>query len=109
MAEGLQRLVDADVVIGHNFRSYDAYHIERLLDGLLKFDQAKIVDTLELCRKVVPELKTPGLETWGEIFGYPKIHFKAFEKYDPAMVPYCERDCRINKLVFDFLMEAQKA
>lgn len=103
--EGLVRLAEADLCIGHNFIGYDVKHIERLTDGLVTFDRGKIVDTLQLGRKVVPGMDNYKLETWGEILGYPKIHFNRFDVFDPLMVPYCERDCEISAKIFRFLME----
>ena len=102
--EGLLRLAEADVVIGHHFKGYDAKHIERLTEGLVRFDHSKIVDTLELSRRVEPGLKNHKLETWGEILGHPKIEFNKFDVYDPKMVPYCQRDCEINAQLFTYLM-----
>lgn len=104
VAEGLLRLAEAECVIGHNFKDYDAKQIERLTDGLVTIDNEKIVDTLELSRKVEPTLSNHKLETWGEILGRPKIDFKRFDKFDPLMVPYCRRDCEINLDLFNYLM-----
>jgi hypothetical protein len=106
VAEGLLRLSMADLVIGHNFIDYDAGVAEKLTEGLITFDRERIVDTLKLGRKLLPDMKCQKLEEWGDILGLPKIVFnEGFSRFHPKMVPYCERDCRLNKRVFDFLME----
>jgi hypothetical protein len=108
ISEGLIRIAEADIVIGHNFRAYDAKVIEELTDGIIKLDDEQIVDTLELGREILPEMKKQSLETWGEILGFPKVVFnEGFDRFHPKMVPYCERDCRLDMRVFDFLMEVQ--
>lgn len=106
VSEGLLRLMDADLVVGHNWRKYDEVHIERLTEGLITVPDERIVDTLELSRKLV-KMKNHGLETWGEMFNLPKIKDTVpdFDSFHPAMIPYCERDVRITKLVFDLMME----
>jgi DNA polymerase III alpha subunit (gram-positive type) len=108
IAEGLLRLAEADLVIGHNFIGYDMEVAEKLTGGLVKFDRDRIVDTLVLGRKLLPEMKSQKLEVWGEMLGLPKIQFnEGFERFTPTMVPYCQRDCEVTKMVFDFLMEIQ--
>jgi hypothetical protein len=102
--EGLLRLAEADVVIGHNFKGYDAKNIERMTNYLVKFDRDRIIDTLDLS-KANARLDNHKLKTWGEMFGYPKGDWTDFSRWDPGMIPYCERDCRLTKKVFDFLNE----
>jgi hypothetical protein len=113
VCEGLARLADADIVIGHNFKGYDAKYITKLTDGLIEFDQSRIVDTCELSRILFPHLVNHKLETWGEILGFPKIKYtEGFTRFHPKMVPYCEQDVRLNKALYDFLlreMEGQAA
>lgn len=102
--EGLIRIEGAKV-IGHNFRKYDAAQIERLTGNMIKFDQKRIIDTLELSRKFVPEFPNHKLDTWGQALGYPKLKHKDFKTYSQEMDTYCERDCLITKKVFEFLLE----
>jgi hypothetical protein len=101
VSEGLMRLAEADIVIGHNFKGYDAKHIRILTEGIIDIPNDKIIDTLDLSRAAYPEWKSHKLETWGLFLGYPKIYFKDFSKFDPKMVPYCQQDCVITKKVFD--------
>lgn len=101
---GILRMHEADVLIGHNIRKYDCFHIERLMEGIVTFDQRRIVDTVELSRKLFPSLKDHKLATWGEILGSPKLDFKEFDRYTPEMAVYCEQDCRLNKALYEFLL-----
>jgi hypothetical protein len=111
VSDGLIRLVNADLVIFHNGFGYDIPVIEKLTEGLIVLDQSKIIDTLKLSRKFFPELSKErggsghSLEVWGEIFDFPKGDWKKFDKFYPEMVPYCERDCRLTRKIFDFTNE----
>jgi DNA polymerase III alpha subunit (gram-positive type) len=106
IAEGIMRAAEADILIAHNGIDYDIPVMERLSGGLITFDRDKVVDTLVLGRRLLPEMKCQKLEEWGDILGWPKIKFnEGFDVFHPAMVPYCERDCQVTKMVFDFLME----
>ncbi|RYD64010.1 MAG: hypothetical protein EOP83_10800 [Verrucomicrobiaceae bacterium] len=103
---GLMRIAEADIVIGHNFKGYDAKVIANLTDGLIKLDESKIIDTCELSRKLFREMPNHKLETWGDIFEFPKIKYdKGFEKFHPDMVPYCERDVELNAVLYEFMMK----
>lgn len=101
---GLMRLAEADLVVGHYFKGYDAPVIERLTEGLITFDRNKIDDTVEISRALFPELSDHKLGTWGELLGYPKLDFTNFDTFDPAMIPYCERDCRLNGALYRFFL-----
>lgn len=103
--EGLIRLSQADLVIGHNFRLYDAAQIERMTDGLIVIPKDKIIDTLDLSRSLVQDFPDHKLSTWGDALGFPKGDHKDFSRYTPAMDIYCERDCRLTKRIFEFMVE----
>lgn len=102
---GLMRIAEAERVIGHNFRGYDKKVIEKLTDGLITLDNARIDDTVEISRSLFPTLQNHKLATWGEIFGYPKLDFNNFDEWDPLMIPYCQRDCELNKVLYDFFVD----
>lgn len=106
VAEGLLRLLEADLVVFHNGKGYDVPVIKRLTEGLVEIPEEKIVDTLELSRKMV-KMKNHGLEAWGEIFDLNKTKdtIPNFDCFWPQMVPYCERDCRITKKLFELILE----
>lgn len=106
---GLMRLAEAERVIGHNFKGYDAPTIEKLTDGLIVIPKDRIDDTLEISRELFPDLVNHKLATWGEILGYPKLEMKIFERFTPEMIPYCERDVRLNAKVYRFFIEHLEA
>lgn len=103
---GLMRLAEADLIIGHCFKSFDAVQIKKLTDGLINIPKEKIIDTHEYSRKLF-EMEKHTLETWGELLGIPKLGntITDFFSFDPAMIPYCKRDCEITKETFIVLNE----
>jgi hypothetical protein len=111
VAEGLLRIADADLVVGHYFRGYDKKVIEKLSEGVIVLDDNKIDDTCEMSRELFPELPNHKLETWGKILGSPKIKYdKGFEEFHPEMLPYCEQDVRLNAEVYrTFIKEMSRA
>jgi DNA polymerase III alpha subunit (gram-positive type) len=104
VATGLLKLMEADITIGHNWRRYDVKNIERMTKNLIKIDQSKIIDTLELSRKFC-KLTNHKLSTWGKMMNFLKEDYSDFSRFDKKMIPYCERDCRLTKKVFDILNE----
>lgn len=102
---GLMRLMEADIVVGHNFKGYDAKVIKKLTDGLIEIPKEKIIDTCELSRSMFPQMPNHKLESWGEIFNFPKIKYdKGFEQFHPEMVPYCKQDVELNAVLYDFFL-----
>lgn len=102
---GLMRLAEADLVVGHYFRGFDAPQIERLTEGLIKFRPDQIDDTVEISRALFPELKSHKLREWGEILGYPKLESPSFDEFTPELLPYLERDVRLNKALYQFFLD----
>lgn len=105
VAVGLMRLVEADLVIGHNFREYDAKVISKLTERVIEIPNEKIIDTLELGRMLFPDMPNHRLATWGEMLGLPKIEYTGgFDEFHEDMLPYCKRDVVLNKLLYEFLL-----
>lgn len=104
VAEGLVRISQADKVIFYNGLGYDVPVIERLTEGLVTFERPRIIECLDLSRRYV-RMKNHKLATWGELFDFPKGDHSDFTKYSQEMSVYCERDCRLTKLVFNLLNE----
>lgn len=104
---GMLRLAEADAFIGHYIKGFDVPVMERLSSGLVTFRQEKLIDTLEMSKKLC-NLKRHGLAAWGDLFEYPKFPQPTFDEFTPEMVPYCERDCRLNKKVAEFLFELEE-
>lgn len=87
---------EVDTWIGHNFLSFDAYQIERLVKGA-KFDYTKIIDTLVISRLIHYNI-TGGhsLNAWGKRMGCPKINFNEFSRFSEDMRVYCNQDVTVN-------------
>jgi len=100
IAEAIALLQDAKLLVGHNIKTFDIRVIEKIMEGAVTFDRTRVLDTLFLSKALV-KMDSHGLETWGEILGVPKLDTPfSFFRYDPRMVPYCERDVDLNLEVF---------
>lgn len=104
---GMLRLLEADMVVGHCFQSFDAPVIEKLTDGLINIPSSKIYDTCSKSQKLVKGMRNHKLKEWGEILGFPKGDHSDFSKLTPEMLVYCERDVRLTRKLFDFLLEVE--
>ena len=116
--DGLKILQEAEFIVGHNFRSYDAKLIKKLTG--VELPQEKILDTLEMCRKFVDvtemekldyELHAAGLmpldcvkrmslKAWGHRLGRLKGTFGEttdWQTFSTAMVEYCVDDVLLNR------------
>jgi DNA polymerase III alpha subunit (gram-positive type) len=103
---GLMRLAEADLVIGHCFKTFDAVVIKKLTDGLIDIKPEKIFDTCEYSRALFPKLENHRLSTWGDIFQDHKLEYdKGFDKFHPEMIPYLEQDVKLNARLYRFLKE----
>jgi DNA polymerase III epsilon subunit-like protein len=98
-------LGEAKMVVGHYIRGYDCPVIEKLTDGMITFTEEAKVDTLDMSKRLYPSRQKHSLEMWGEEFGMPKLKSPLFEKFDPAMLPYCRRDVEITVKLFFHLVE----
>lgn len=103
--DGLLILANADNIIGHNFIKYDAKVIKKLTYGLIDLDHEKILDTLVMSRIYFPDFPDHKLSTWGEYLDFPKLEFEDFTQLSDEMIEYCERDVRLNRLMFDIIKE----
>lgn len=104
IAEAIVRLQAAKLLAGHNIKTFDVRVIEKIMEGVVQFDRDKILDTLYLSKALV-KMDDHKLEGWGEILGLPKLDTPfSFYRFDPRMVPYCERDVELNLKVFDALL-----
>ncbi len=104
---GLMKMAEADLLIGHNLLGYDIPLIEQFTNRLLTFDRARIIDTLLMSRRLV-NMPRHRLYDWGDMLGYPKFPQPDFATFSPEMIPYCERDCRLNKVVFQTLSDIEQ-
>lgn len=87
------------IFVGHNFLSFDAPNIERLLG--VRIPLSRCVDTLVLSYLYNPRM--PGghsLAAWGERLGAPKIHFDDFSHFSEVMLEYCIQDTDTNRVLY---------
>ena len=100
IAQAILRLQDAKLLVGHNIKTFDIRVIEKIMEGAVQFDRTRVLDTLHLSKALVT-MDNHKLEGWGEILGVPKLDTPfSFYRWDPRMVPYCERDVELNLQVF---------
>ena len=84
-----------NVIIGHNFKTFDAVELERVLDVKV---EAEIVDTLAISWYILPNRKKAfGLAAFGEDYGIPKPKIDDWEGLTYEQYKYrCEEDVKIN-------------
>ena len=119
---GVERLLNASTLVGHNIISYDIPLIKERYD----FDfQGEVIDTLVLSRLFYPNLqdkdhqRSPAgmprsmygrhsLEAWGYRLrcfkgDYGK-HEGAWDTYTPEMLDYCIQDTEVTVKLFELMM-----
>lgn len=85
--------------IGHNFLTFDATAIKKILGVNIPNDD--IVDTLILSRLMYTGLvHQHGLGAWGERIGLAKGDFHDFSKYTPEMLSYMLQDLEVTEKLF---------
>jgi DNA polymerase-1 len=100
LSEGLQKLLEADLIAGHNIIGYDLPVLKRLLGWTPRPSQT-IWDTLimsQLC--MFQRTHRHGLKGWGEFFEYPKGDYNDWTNYNQEMLTYCIQDVTLNTLVY---------
>ena len=100
LEEGLQKLLEADLIAGHNIIGYDLPVLKRLLGWEPRPSQT-VWDTLlmsQLC--MFQRTHRHGLAGWGEFFKYPKGDYNDWTNYNQEMLAYCKQDVTLNTLVY---------
>jgi len=93
--------------VGHNFISFDAPVLNRLLAaGILLSD---VVDTLVLSYLYNPGLDGHALADYGERFGIAKVEHEDWSQFSPHMMERCRGDVLLTKRVFLALREKMNA
>ena len=93
--------------IGHNFLSFDAPVLNRLLGTNIK--EENIFDTLVLSRLFNSTRKGHSLADWGVTLGFPKQDFHSFDVYTEQMLEYCENDVEVCYRIWNHLKEKEAA
>jgi DNA polymerase-1 len=98
---------EAKLVVGHNIIGFDIPVLKKLFGYELP-KTCKIHDTVILSR--ILDYRRHGeqghsLEVWGDALNYPKIEFDDFSVCTQEMIDYCLQDVRLNKVVYDELLD----
>lgn len=120
IADGLEHLASADVLIGHNIIFYDIPVIRKLYP-FYTFRAAPVIDTLVCTRLIWPKeilydldlsvypevpakLKgSASLKAWGYRLADNKIEFKDFSAYSEEMAEYCRQDVNVTYKLLCFI------
>jgi len=106
LADGIQMLRDADMIIGHNIYAFDIPLIERLYGSLDKKPE-QIMDTLILSRLVYGDNppttdQSHSLMAWGEHLGHSKIDYQGgWDNYTAEMGKYCLQDSVVTAKIWE--------
>lgn len=130
IAEGVERLMDADERIGHNIAHFDEKAVRIVFPNYAP--KGIMTDTLVLSRMIVPDTKTgdsvlaargklPGnligshsLDAWGYRLGkskgdYAKVMMKLgldpWASWNPHMEDYCENDIDVNEILYHAIVQ----
>lgn len=116
----------AEVIIGHNFISFDAPILNRLWNMKIRLSQ--VFDTLILSRLLNPVIENGhSLDSWGERLGLNKIDYSAIwswmtgifvdkktntsmpfdEPVESLLLHYCKRDVELTGKLYEYLRTEQ--
>ena len=126
---GLDMLMQADTIIGHNVIKFDIPAIQKLYPNfIVREDQ--VLDTLTLSTLIYPDLtdvdvrllakeklekklfKSHSLKAWGQRLGFPKGDYDmSIEEnrlaWNKEMEDYCEQDCFVTAKLHQHLMSKE--
>jgi DNA polymerase I-like protein with 3'-5' exonuclease and polymerase domains len=122
---GLQALAEADRIVGHNVIKFDIPALKKMYG--FSPPLVKVIDTLVLSRCIFSDLRNEdfgrnnfdpklvgshSLKAWGHRMGkQTKLTYGeedgAFDHYNEEMKKYCERDCIVTQLLYDYLMKEE--
>lgn len=106
-AEAIKWYESADLIVGHNFMSFDGPQLNRLLKPRL-IDPRKIIDTIIISRLhdysiAIPKgaSKPHSLQAWGIRLGKHKGDFHEFDKFSDEMVEYWYGDIEVTHALYE--------
>ena len=122
---GLKALAEADRIVGHNVIGFDIPALKKMYG--FSPPLVKVVDTLVLSRCIFSDLRNEdfgrnnfddklvgshSLKAWGHRMGkQTKLTYGeedgAFDHYNDEMKKYCERDCIVTQLLYDYLISQE--
>lgn len=101
--EGIEFLLSADVLIGHNIQGYDIPVLQKLYSFNFK---GEVWDTLIASRLHHARMKKHSLKAWGQVLVRKKLikagkaGFEDWTKYSQDMLDYCIQDVVVNTALF---------
>jgi len=122
---GLTALAEADRIVGHNVIKFDIPALKKMYG--FSPPLVKVVDTLVMSRCIFSDLRNEdfgrnnfdkalvgshSLKAWGHRMGKAtKLTYGeedgAFDHYNDEMKKYCERDCIVTQLLYDYLLSQE--
>lgn len=122
---GLTALAEADRIVGHNVIKFDIPALKKLYG--FSPPLVKVIDTLVMSRCIFSDLRNEdfgrnnfdpklvgshSLKAWGHRMGKAtKLTYGeedgAFDIYNEEMKKYCERDCIVTQLLYDYLIKQE--
>ena len=101
LAEGIERLQGADLLVAHNGIGFDREAIGKVTGVWL--DRDKIIDTLVLGRLRDPERGMHKLESYGVEMGILKGTHDEWDRYSEEMRSYCAQDIEVTMALYERL------
>jgi DNA polymerase-1 len=99
--EGIQRLMAADRVVGHNWIGYDIMAVLKVY--AITMDWSKVVDTMILSKLGNPTRQGGhSLEAWGERIDtiHKKVEHTDWTQWSPEMEYRCNEDTKLTQLLW---------
>lgn len=102
--QAVERLAQAEYVVGHNILMFDCPCLERLYGASFN----KRLDTLVVARLMYPDRHSSpvggnSLGEWGKFLKFPKGDHKDWSKYSDEMAEYCGNDVLLTKQIYKYL------
>jgi hypothetical protein len=105
--KGIVKLLEAQLLIGHNICGYDIPLIEKLYSQAGMFDLSKCRDTYVMSKLFWPERTEHSLEAWGNELGTAKKFHEEWTRYSFEMRVRCDQDVEINRKLYNYMVEVE--
>lgn len=103
--EGIEKLREADILIGHNICGFDLLAIEKLYPYFRHTKRQR--DTLCMSKLFFPERPQHGLGSYGIQFGRYKPEHEDWSQFSEEMLHRCSEDVEINKILYKYLLKRE--
>ena len=123
MEDGVTRLMEADMLIGHNIVNFDLPCIKKLYPRF-KYQVEKLADTLILSRLLWPDMMDRDsiqnkidlglrgrhkLQAWGQRLDFPKGDYDGgWERFSQEMLDYCYQDVAVTMKLYELIQSKQQ-